>query len=313
MPHRLRERWDMNSRISGALFCLLAGCGLPVSADDAAPAGLRVEAKESKLLTVRSTGAPLYGVLWAISAQTGIRLNVAEEVLSEGAPVVEDFTDRPLKEGVVYLLERYLQGPGYTLVTNSDTGELESVHVFAGAFGRSPTSPLDDAAMDDGDDSQPPGDREIAKVDGAVPDPMEQALETAWASTDPREQIEAIQVLEHSDDPRVLEVLRSALRSQQPEVQQAALEAIPWASEDASIMLDDVRALAAEDPEPAVRQAAVMVLARQDDFSVETRAMLEALASEEGTPNQDVFRQHLDRMMEEELARSLPDMQGQSQ
>nr|AFI78486.1 hypothetical protein ws156A7_0007 [uncultured bacterium ws156A7] len=265
-------------------------------------------------LTVRSNGAPLYGVLWAISAQTEFTLNITGEVLSEGAPVVEEFADRPLADGVVYLLKQYLERPNYMLVTNDETGELETVHVFADAFGTprisEPGSP--EPSRDEGE-MQPTDIGELSEDSDAMPDPLNQSIESAYAGTISHQLIDKLQVLGHSHDPHSLEVVQPALHSDQPAVRIAALEAISRVHAESPDVLADIRSLATGDPEPAVRQAAVMTLARHDDSSMETRMLLEALVDREDIPNLDYFRQALDRMDEEAAARSLADTQSQLQ
>jgi hypothetical protein len=265
-------------------------------------------------LTVRSKGAPLYGVLWAISAQSPVTLNIAGEVLSEGALVVEEFADRPLADGVVYLLRQYLERPSYMLVTNDETGELETVHVFADAFGTpSISEPGSPEPSRDEDEIQPTYVGELVEVVDATPGPLNQSIASTYVDTNSHQLIDKLQVLGHLHDPYSLEVVQPALFSDQPAVRLAALEAISRVHAESPDVLADIRSLATDDPEPAVRQAAVMTLARHDDSSEETRMLLEALVDQEDIPNQDYFRQALDRIDEETAARSLPDTQSQLQ
>ena len=264
---------------------------------------LSVQADERKLVTVRSNGAPLCGVLWAISAQTGITLNITGEVPSDGAPVVEDFADRSLKNSFVYLLETYLKRPSYTLVTNRDTGQLVSVHVFPGADGVSHSPRSNRPGLYDSDDEAQPGDdRDVVEETGALPDSLVRTIAETSVASNHQEWLDALQTLENYEDPRTLDVLQSALLSEQPEIRKTALEAITWESAQADSVLEDVRLLAAEDPEPAVRQAAAMALAVHDDSSIETRTLLETLVADESVSDRDFFQQQLDRIDEEAAA-----------
>src|SRR5262249_35170130 len=145
----------------------------------------------------------------------------------------------------------------------------------------------------------------------APPMSLEQALDAARKAATPEERVKALLALGDFQDPRTLEVLRPALRSDKAEVRKAALEAMRWGTVEDKPTLAEIRAMAASDSDPAVRQAGLDVLVRYDDTSPETHALLRDLATEEGGAYRDFAQRELERIEMEAKARSLPDPQLQ--
>jgi hypothetical protein len=275
----------------------------------AASPQLRVRVQADKL-SVQADGAPLYGVLWAISAQTGIRLDLKGGMGSADVLVTEDFKDVPLERGMTRLLQKYLRPSSYTLVIDKRTGAVQAVQVLAGASvgpRSSGNRPENAAAMG----TSPP--KSGGEASTGSHDPVSQAIEVARSASDLESQLKAIRYLSSFQDPRVLAVLHPALGSEVSEVRKAALETLRWTTVDDAGALADVRSLTVNDPDPAVRQAAFEVLVRYDDESPEGRALLENLATEPGGAFAARARKTLDRLDREAKARARPDTQANPQ
>jgi hypothetical protein len=277
----------MNSALTRLLLVPVAGLLLM----GAAYPQLRVQVQGGKL-ALQADGAPLYGVLWAISAQTGVTLDLQGGPGSTDLLVTEDFKNVPLERGLTQLLKKYLKPSSYMVVVDRRTGAIETIHVRPGAFGSAPapasnSKDVGEASATTGGTSA--GDAGLSEAERELRDTRRaaylagatQALEAARSATTVEEQIKTVRYLGAFEDPRVVAFLHSALASDVPEVRTAALEAMRW-----SYVLDprvhvDVRSLIVNDPAPAVRQAAYEVLIRYDK-TAEWRAVLERLAAEPG-------------------------------
>ena len=179
---------------------------------------LSVQVQAGKL-TVHAESVPLYGVLWAISAQTGIKVNIpggAQSTKLAELIVTENFTDLSLEQGIMHLLGKHLKSANYVIITDKQTGLPQSVHILADAANMPPESVT----------NAPNSPSELA--DRTAPISIEQALAAARAAATPEEQVKALLALGNFQDPRTLEVLRPALRSDKAEVRKAALEAMRW-------------------------------------------------------------------------------------
>jgi hypothetical protein len=278
--------------VAAALFLL--GAALPE---------LRVTVREGRL-TVHADKAPLYGVLWAISAQTEIQLKIAEDEATAGPAVTADFKDLPIDEGIHRLLRRHLKQSNYMLVTDAQ-GQLTEVHILAGAASSSSPGGASPGPAPRAGVGPPAGDG----LSGTSPEPVEQALETATTATDHKAQIKALRSLGYGHDPRILAVLRAALRAERADVRHAALRAMRDGTvyDDVTAMAD-VRSVAASDPDTSVRQAALDVLVIYDE-GTEARTLLRALARDTRSPHHAFAKRELDRMEAEHRYRTGPDTQ----
>src|SRR4051794_31170853 len=153
---------------------LLTGATLPE---------LSVQVRAGKL-TVHAESVPLYGVLWAISAQTGIKVNIpggSQSVELAELLVTDDFTDLSLEQGVARLLGKHLRSANYVIITDKQTGLPQSVHILAGL---SSTPPPSSASAPS---SPPPlGDRMAPQMS------LEQALDAVKTAATPAEQAKAL-------------------------------------------------------------------------------------------------------------------------
>jgi hypothetical protein len=271
---------------------LLTGATLPE---------LRVQVREGKL-TVHAQSAPLYGVLWAISAQTGIKVNIPGGARSAELAellVTEDFTDLPLAQGLSRLLENHLQSSNYVIITDQKTRLPQSIHILSTALSTTPSSNVAVASPSP------------AVAVGMRPTmSLEQALEAARLAKSPEEQVKALLALGSFQDPRTLEVLGPALYSKNAEVRKAALEAMRWGAVDDKVILKSIHSMATSDPDPAVRQAGLEVLVRYD-ASAEMQSLLKKLAAEPGGAHRDFALRELKRLEIEAKAANLPDPQLQ--
>ncbi|HEV8711620.1 MAG TPA: HEAT repeat domain-containing protein [Candidatus Binatia bacterium] len=273
---------------------LLTGATLPE---------LSVQVQAGKL-TVHAESVPLYGVLWAISAQTGIKVNIPGGTQSTTLAellVTDDFTDLSLEQGIAHLLGKHLKSGNYVIITDKQTGLPQSVHILAGP----PSTPASSVT------SVPSSPAELP--DWTAPDiTIEQALDAAKAAATPEEKVKALRALgKFQDPPRTLEVLRPALRSDKAEIREAALEAMRWGRVEDKATLAEVRAMVTSDSDPAVRKMGLEVITLYDDQNPETHALLKKLAAEEGGAYRDFARRELERIEMEAQARSLPDPQLQ--
>jgi len=276
---------------------------------------LRVRVHDGRL-TLQADGVPLYGVLWAISAQTEIQLSIAESAQSGGPVVVESFKDLSINEGIQRLLRKHLRNSSYVIVTDGK-GKLTSLRILAGASGQSSSPGI----------SWPAASRAVtdplgrSNTEGEVPrreaveteetsDPLAEAVDAARRAVGPEAQIKAMLALGGFQDPRTLEVLQPALHSERADVRKAALEAMRDGTVSDAAALAEVRALATGDPDPVVRRAALDVLVRYDE-SGEARALLKTLAADKDNPFRSFAQTQLRRMEEEEAQRSGPDLQLQ--
>jgi hypothetical protein len=294
------DRGGKTVRSAFARLGLVAVASLPLMG--AGSPQLRVQVRTDKL-TVQADRVPLYGVLWAISAQTGIRLDLKGGTGSADVPVTEDFEDVPLEQGMIRLLKKYLGQSSYIPAVDKRTGAVQAVQVLAPSGGAPlPSSGSGRAAEIASPPGTPGGENAAARKDY-----VSQALEAARAASTLDARVKAIRDL-GIQDPRVLTVLHPALASEEPEVREAALQAMRWATVDDADALADVRSLIVQDPESGVRQAALEVLIRYD-HSPEARALLEKLATEPGGALAARARKELDRLDWEARARALPDTQ----
>ena len=275
-----------------AASVLLTGATLPE---------LRVQVQEGKL-TVRAHGAPLYGVLWAISAQTDIKVNIPGGARSAELAellVTDDFTDLPLAQGIARLLASHLHSSNYAIITDKKTRLPQSIHILRSAPGATPssnvsvTSPFPTVEV---------GMRPTVSI--------EQALEAARVAASPEEQVKALLALGSFQEPRTLEVLGPALYSEKAEVRRAALMAMRWGTVDDKVTLKSIHSMVTSDPDPAVRQAGLEVLVQYDESS-ETQSLLKKLAAEPGGTHRDFALRQLKRLEIEAKAASLPDPQLQ--
>jgi len=260
---------------------------------------LSVQVQAGKL-TVHAESVPLYGVLWAISAQTGLKVNIpggAQSTKLAELLVTDDFTNLSLEQGISRLLGKHLKSSNYVIINDKQTGLPQSVHILADASS-TPPSAVTNAPSASEDAMAPPMS-------------LEQALDAARKAATPEERVKALLALGDFQDPRTLEVLRPALRSDKAEVRKAALEAMRWGTVEDKPTLAEIRAMVTSDSDPAVRQAGVDVIVRYDDTSPETQALLKGLAAEEGGAYRDFAQRELERIEMEAKARSFPDPQLQ--
>ena len=263
---------------------------------------LSVQVQAGKL-TVHAESVPLYGVLWAISAQTGIKVNIpggAQSTKLAELIVTENFTDLSLEQGIMHLLGKHLKSANYVIITDKQTGLPQSVHILADAANMPPES-----VTSTPNSPSASAEREASNIS------LEQALAAARAAATPEEQVKALLALGNFQDPRILEVLEPALHSGKAEVRKAALEAMRWGTVEDKATLTEVRAMVASDSDPAVRQAGLDVIVRYDDENPETQALLKELAAEKGGAYRDFALHELERIEMETKARSLPDLQLQ--
>ena len=202
------KRWVM-----GLNLLLSLGLGAPC----AMAAELNVQVAGEKL-TVHSAGAPLYGVLWAISAQTGIELSITDGLQTADVPVVDDFTALPVREGIMRLLQQPLQQINYSLVIHDKTGTVKAIHIISNTSHQPPSSIAAVLSAPEGEDQQPGKEENAAAEEMDADELLDRTIEAAWSATDPAAEIEALQKLADFQDPRTLEVLQSALHSDQAEV-----------------------------------------------------------------------------------------------
>jgi hypothetical protein len=141
-------------------------------------------------------------------------------------------------------------------------------------------------------------------------DPLERALEKARAATDLEARVKALLALGGFQDARTLAVLHPALRSDSPDVRQAALAAMRAGAVYEPTVLADVRSAVAGDPDPTVREAALEVLVRYDE-TAEARELLRALAADTDSPFRAFAQKNVERMEEEARYRAGPDTQLQ--
>jgi hypothetical protein len=255
-------------------------------------------------LTVHAESVPLYGVLWAISAQTGIKVNIpggAQSTKLAELLVTDDFTNLSLEQGIARLLGNQLKSANYVIITDKQTGLPQSVHILADTSSTPPSSVTSAPSL--------PSVLEDPRMGANIS--IEQALATARAAATPEEQVKALLALGNFQDPRTLEVLGPALRSDKAEVRKAALEAMHWGTVEDKATLAEVRAMVTSDSDPAVRQAGLDVIVLHDDKSPETHALLKDLAAEKGGAYRDFAQRELERIEMEAKARSLPDLQLQ--
>src|SRR5262245_19310905 len=234
---------------------------------------LSVQVQAGKL-TVHAESVPLYGVLWAISAQTGLKVNIpggAQSTKLAELLVTDDFTNLSLEQGISRLLGKHLKSSNYVIINDKQTGLPQSVHILADASGTPPPAV-----------TNAPNSPSASEDAMALPMSIEQALDAARKAATPEERVKALLALGDFQDPRTLEVLRPALRSDKAEVRKAALEAMRWGTVEDKPTLAEIRAMVTSDSDPAVRQAGLDVIVRYDDTSPETQALLKGLAAEEG-------------------------------
>jgi hypothetical protein len=298
----------MHRSLTNCVLALAAGLFLM----GAASPELRVRVQDGKL-TLHADGVPLSGVLWAIVAQTGIELSLAEDAAAGGPVVVESFKDLPIDKGVERLLRKHLRDSGYVLVTDAK-GKLTSLRILPGAFGESSSAtvgrPPSQAA------TAPSRERSTGRDASRRPrvapedrdDAIADALDATRKATDPAALIEALLALGDFQDARTIEALRSALQSERGDVRKAALEAMREGYVSDPTALADVRATISGDPDPAVKQAALDVMVRYDE-SVEAQALLRTLATDQSSPYSKFAAKELKRMEGEQQQRRLPDTQ----
>ena len=263
---------------------------------------LRVQVRKEKL-TVHAQSAPLYGVLWAISAQTGIKVNIPGGARSAELAellVTEDFTDLPLVQGLSRLLENHLQSSNYVIIIDQKTRLPQSIHILSTALSTTPSSNVAVA------------NPSPAVVVGMRPTmSLEQALEAARLAKNTEEQVKALLALGSFQDTRTLEVLGPALYAKNAEVRKAALEAMRWGTVNDKVTLRSIHSMATSDSDPAVRKAGLEVLVRYDDTNPETQSLLKKLAAEPGGAHRDFALRELKRLEIETKAANLPDPQLQ--
>lgn len=262
---------------------------------------LNVQVRDGKL-TVHAQSAPLYGVLWAISAQTDLKVNIPGGARSAELAellVTEDFTDLPLAQGLSRLLANHMPSTNYVIITDPQTRLPQSIHILASTTGAAPsaTSTVTSSAP-----TVAVGMRPTMSLD--------QALEAARMARSPEEQVKALLALGSFQDPRTLEVLGPALYSEKAEVRKAALEAMRWGTVDDKVTLKSIQSMASSDPDPDVRQAGLEVLVRYDE-SAQTKALLKKLAAEPGGAHREFAQRELKRIEKEARAASRPDPQLQ--
>ncbi|MGE0684483.1 MAG: hypothetical protein AB7P69_26705 [Candidatus Binatia bacterium] len=217
MEKRLRQ-----FGIALAASVLLTGATLPE---------LMVQVQESKL-TVRAHSAPLYGVLWAISAQTDIKMNIPRGARSAELAellITDVFTGLPLAQGIARLLESRLQSANYVIITDQHTRLPQSIHILSSASGATPSATASEA-------SSPP----VVAVGMRPIMSPEQAMEAAQLAKSPKEQVKALLALGSFQDPRTLEVLGPALYSERVEIRKAALEAMRWGTVNDKVTLKSI-------------------------------------------------------------------------
>src|SRR5207244_6667572 len=93
--------------------------------------------------TVHAESVPLYGVLWAISEQTGLKVNIpggAQSTKLAELLVTDDFTDLSLEQGISRLLGKHLKSANYVIITDKQTGLPQSVHILADTSSAPPSA-----------------------------------------------------------------------------------------------------------------------------------------------------------------------------
>ncbi len=296
----------MNARIVGPILALLAG-GLLLGA---ASPQLRVRVQGERL-TLHADGVPLEGVLWSISAQTGIRLNI--EAGAASVLVKDDFEDLTLERGIMRLLQRHLKQSSYTVVVAKDKAVVESIHILSVATGASPAAGPRSAAPSPAALNTSAGeasDRLSARNPRTRGASVTGIIDAYRAASTEEAQIEALQALgQYQQDPQGLEVLHEALASESGGVRKAALEAMRWATVGDGRVLESVRGVVDADTDPGVRESALEVLVRYDE-SPEARALLQRLSTEEGGAHREFAARELKRLDSEAEARRQPDTQA---
>jgi len=273
----------------------------------AAQPGLRVDVHEGRL-TVRADQVPLYSILSAIGVQTDLELAVPDAGESAGPLVTVDFEGLPLEEGIQRLLQRHLTQSSYVLVFDAE-GRLAAVHIVGGASSgpAPPPAGASTASRGAGPARRLTTGEVSAEVGG---DPLEQALGKARAATDLEARVKALLALGDFQDARSLAVLHPALRSDSPDIRQAALAAMREGTVYEPTVLADVRSVVAGDPDPTVREAALEVLVRYDE-TAEARELLRALAADKDSPFRAFAQKSVERIEEEARYRAGSDTQVQ--
>ncbi|HEX9821491.1 MAG TPA: HEAT repeat domain-containing protein [Methylomirabilota bacterium] len=259
---------------------------------------------------MRADKVPLYGILSAIGAQTDLELGIPEAGEGAGPLVTIDFEDLPIEEGIQRLLRRHLTQSNYMIVFDAD-GRLAGVHIL-GAASSWPAAPPQAAAPTASRPAGPARRLTTGEVSAeASDDPLEQALEKARTATDLEARVKALLALGDFQDPRTLALLHPALRSDSPDVRQAALAAMREGTVDEPRVLADVRSVVTSDPDPTVREAALEVLVRYDE-TVEARELLRVLAADKDSPFRAFAQKNVERMEEEARYRAGSDTQVQN-
>jgi hypothetical protein len=255
---------------------------------------------DSGQLFVSAKEVPISQVLEAIGEQTNIKFIVMENEMVEQLRVSEEFTNLPVELGIA----RLLKGFSYSVLRDEQSGAVKQVVILRTG---TPDALTDNEPASSQLKPEPESHGSSAL---AADDRVEQAIDAALSARDPEEQVELLVELGELQQTRTLEVLTPLLHSKNAEVREATLEAMRWGTVQEASTLEEVRRLAAEDPDSQVRGAALEVLVRYDK-SQEGRALLEKLAAAEGGDDnfRDFAKRHLQRMDAEAAASVAEDLQ----
>lgn len=193
---------------------------------------MKVQIQSGKL-TVYAKGAPLSEVLGAITEQAGIMFKTIGQDQIPVDSISEEFTDLSFDQGIARLLSRW----DYALIKDQGTDRLKEVYIFA--TGTAPKS--------------------VEAEKGPADDKSRLAIEQVKKAHDPEETAKALLNLQHFEDDQTLEVLRLALPADSPKIRLAALEGIFLREVRDPAILEEIRLMSIDDPDPVVREKALNI------------------------------------------------------
>jgi len=195
---------------------------------------LKVQIQSGKL-TVSAKDAPLSEVLGAITEQAGITFKTIGQDQIPVDSISEDFTDLSFDQAIARLLSKW----DYALIKDQGTDRVKEVYIFATGTGTAPKS--------------------VEAEKSPAADKTRLAIEQVKKAHDPEETAKALLNLQHFEDDQTLEVLKLALPADNPKVRLAALQSIFLREVRDPAILEEIRLMAIDDPDPVVREKALNI------------------------------------------------------
>jgi hypothetical protein len=214
---------------------------------------------DQETLSAKLNGEPLLGVLSEIGDQTGIEINVVEEM--KGHPIWADFKGLPLEEGI----RRLLRGQSYTITHSQDTASgrhITGINVLEQASspgGSTPNFPSPKPQTPETEDAIAQKIDNLWQIVDNEPAQAKESLKKAMRDRNLEIRETALEVMANMDQPFISELLgEMALRDSDPQIRLEALNLLADHGQDE--ILRDTLMKSAEDPDQDVRETAEHLL-----------------------------------------------------